>query len=260
MRAAATLVAERVGERTRCTTLRSDPPLALRVTPAAVDDETSVHLVGSAAGPVGGDELSLAVAVGAEAWLTVGSVAAATVLPSPRASTGTHTVTASHLDVVVGVREGGRLRWSPEPTILVAGCDHRSSTRITLDAGAGLVWRDVVVLGRHGEPSGSMLQRLRVDMSGHPLLRHDLAGGPRWPASQGPAGVGGDCRAVGTVLLAGAPVQDLPLALPPAPGLRAAVLPLATPSGAPPAVMLGVVAARAATLVGFLDHVLRPMR
>jgi urease accessory protein len=59
------------------------------------------------------------------------------------------------------------------------------------------------VLGRHCEAPGSLLQRLRVDVDGRPLLRNDLALGPRWPGSLGPAGTAG-ARAVGTVLVVGA--------------------------------------------------------
>lgn len=259
MRAAATLVAERVGERTRCPTVHSEPPLALRLTSGIGDEEASVHLVGSAAGPVGGDELSLAISLGAEARVAVRSVAAAAVLPGPSRGGAAGEAAASHVDVVVDVGAGGRLRWLPEPTILVDGCDHRSSTYITLDATAALVWREVVVLGRHGEPSGSLLQRLRVDIGGHPLLRNDVAVGPRWPTSRGPAGVGAGTRAVATALVVGVSPDDLPAALPSGAGLRAAVLPVATSPESPPAVMLSVVATQAAALVALLDEVLEPL-
>lgn len=46
----ATVGAERVGERTRCTTLRSAPPISLRPTPDAL------YLASSGAGPIGGDD------------------------------------------------------------------------------------------------------------------------------------------------------------------------------------------------------------
>jgi urease accessory protein len=78
-----------------------------------------------------------------------------------------------------------------------------------------------VVLGRYAEPSGSLLQRLRVDVGGQPAVRNDLAVGPRWPASQGPAGVG-DARALGTAVLVNvAPDED---ALAGSAGVRAAAL------------------------------------
>ena len=192
MRAVAALVAELspTTGRTRCSTLRSDPPLTLRATSGDV-----VHLVGSAAGPVGGDELHLSVAVGAGGRLTVRSVAATVALPGVDGASST-------LAVDVTVREDARLHWLPEPTIVARGCDHRASTQIVLAPRAELVWREVVVLGRHGEPGGSLLQRLRVDVAGRPLVRNDLAVGPRWPASLGPAGIG-EARTVATALVVG---------------------------------------------------------
>jgi urease accessory protein len=213
VRAVATLVADRstATGRTRCTTLRSDPPLTLRATGG-----DTVHLVGSAAGPVGGDDLHLSLTVGADAGLTVRSVAAAVALPGPSGAPSTLAVHAT-------VASGASLRWRPEPTIAATGCDHRAPVRLDLAADAELLWREVVVLGRHDEPPGSLLQRLRVDVDGRPLLRNDLAVGPRWPGSQGPAGVG-DARTVATALVVGPTAERLPL--PEGSEVRAAVLPL----------------------------------
>jgi urease accessory protein len=220
MRARAALVAELAGGRTVATTLRSDPPLTLRRTPATGPGRPTgltVHLVGSAAGPVGGDDLGLAVTVGPGARLDIRSVAAALAYPGPRAL-------PSQLATGVEVGPGAALTWRPEPTVLVAGCDHRSTTHITLADGATLVWQEVVVLGRHHEATGSLLQRLRVDVGGRPLLRNDLAVGPRWPASLGPAGVG-DAGALGTAVVVDAPppADGPPEAAGPG-GVRAAAL------------------------------------
>ena len=209
MIADAALVAERYGARTRCTTLRSEPPLTIR--PTGDDGGATVHLIGSAAGPVGGDALRLSLVAEPHALLTVRSVAATLVLP------GSSPDVPSQLDVCARVRSGAHLRWLPEPTILVRGCDHRSTITLHVDSGATVLWRDVTVLGRTGEPSGSVLQRLRVDVAGRPALRADWAVGPRWPASLGPAGVG-DAHAVGTAFVVGPDVPNLrPL---PCPGVR----------------------------------------
>ena len=208
---AAVAVARRPDGRDHLTTLRSHPPLTLRPTP------TGLHLVGTSAGPLGGDDLQLDVSVGPGAELTVRSAAAVLVQPGARPGPS-----VQRIDVRVGA--GGRLVWRPEPTVLVRGCDHECHVHLDLEPGATLVWREVVVLGRHGEDSGSLLTRLVVDRAGRPLLRNDLAVGPRWPGSQGPAGVGSATRAVGTALLVGGPVG------PPTPwpaDVRAAVLPLA---------------------------------
>ena len=172
----ATVVAELAGDRTRCTTLRSAPPISLRDTP------DGLYVVASGAGPVGGDDLRLDIDVRHGASLVVRSAAASMVLPGPFA-------TPSSLRVRAAVR--GSLRWEPEPTILVAGCDHRAMTTIDLAAGATLLWRETVVLGRHCEPTGSLLQRLHVNRAGAPLLRSELPVGSRWPGAAGPAGTDG---------------------------------------------------------------------
>jgi urease accessory protein len=93
--------------------------------------------------------------------------------------------------------------------VLVRGADHRSSTRIALRAGAALAWQEIVVLGRHGEDSGSVRIRLRVEREGSPLLCSDLALGPAWPFSAGAAGVG-HSRVIGTLLVVGVGPIELP--------------------------------------------------
>lgn len=188
MRAAATIVAvPRTGRRTRCTTLRSFPPIALRETP------DGLHIVGSAAGPIGGDDVHLDITVADGASLTIRTVAAQVVLPGPRKGPSSSTITAT-------VGRGATLRWLPDPLVLATGCDHRATVTLSLAATASLLWRDEVVLGRSGEASGSVLQRLRVDRAGEPLLRNDLALGPAWPGANGPAG-GGEHSVVGTLLV-----------------------------------------------------------
>lgn len=190
---------------TRCTSLRSDPPISLRETPEAL------FLVGSGAGPVGGDHLGIDVEVRRGASLVVRSAAASMVLPGRSGSPSSLHVTAT---------VAGQLRWEPEPTILVAGCDHRAVTEIDLDPGATLLWREVVVLGRHAEATGSVLHRLHVDRGGVPLLRTELPVGPRWPGAGGPAGTDG-ARVLTSLLVIGRPEPAPP------PGVRSAVLSLA---------------------------------
>ena len=195
MRASARVVAERRGERSRCTTLRSSPPLTFRATPAGL------HLVGTVAGPVGADRLTLEVTVAAGASLSLRSVAAQLVLPAPVPAPST-----MHVAVTAGPQ--ARLTWMPEPILLVRGADHRLTTTIGLSPGAHLVWRDEVVLGRDGEAAGSLLSRLRVERDGRPLLCTEVALGPAWPTSDGPAGPDG-ARVVATTQLVGAAARDL---------------------------------------------------
>lgn len=240
---ASLVVGARPDGSSRCTEIRSDPPLTLRET------ATGVHLVASGAGPVGGDDLALSVRVDAGAALDLRSVAASMVHPGP-------TGLPSYLAVDVELGTGASLRWTPQPSILVNGCDHHVTTHVTLGGGATLVWREETVLGRHHEPSGSVLQRLRVDGPSGPILRTDQALGPRWPGSLGPGGVGA-AAAVGTVVLVGGDEVGHVLAgtLPIVDGVRWAASPLGGRVGAEAsAALVTAVALRAGALTDALDR------
>ena len=190
MRARARVVAESDGrDGTRLVTLRSEAPLVLRDTPEVL------YLVGGAGGPLGGDDLSLDIVVGAGARLTIRTVAASIALPGDGPSC---------VRVRATVAGGGDLRWLPEPVVAARGCVHHMEATVVLEAHARLVWREELVLGRHREPPGSVSSRASVDVDGTPLLRHELALGPEHPAAGSPAVTAG-ARAVGSVLLVGAP-------------------------------------------------------
>jgi urease accessory protein len=180
---------ERVGERDVVRRMHSSPPLTLRAT---ID---GVHLVGSGAGPLGGDRLALGVRVGADASLHLASVAATLAQPGPFGD-------PSFLETDLELDRGATLVLRPQPMVLVRGCDHRSTVRARVASGATLAWREEVVLGRHQEPGGSLRQRLDVELDGVPLLRSEVAYGERWPGSLGPAGIGA-AGAVGSLLLVG---------------------------------------------------------
>lgn len=209
MRARARIGAEADGRGgTRLALLRSEAPLVLRPTAEAL------YLVGGAGGPLGGDDLALEIQVGAGARLTIRTAAASVALPGAG---------PSEVAVQATVAAGGELEWLPEPVVAALGCVHHIRSEVVLEAGARLVWREELVLGRHGEGSGSVVTRAHVDLGGAPLLRHELALGPRHPSGAGPAVTAG-ARAVGSVLLVGdgwAPNEPALL------GPTAAVLPLA---------------------------------
>jgi len=176
----------------RLAVLRGEPPLLARRTgPRGAD--IGVHLVGGAAGPLGGDELELEVEVGPGAALRVATVAASIALPG---ATGRPSVLSVHATV----GEGGRLDWLPEPLIAAAGCDHRAESTVELAAGARLVWREELVCGRHGEVGGDVGLDTSVRLGGRPLHRHELTVGPREPAWISPA-VLGAARAFGSLLI-----------------------------------------------------------
>jgi urease accessory protein len=175
---------------TRLPVLASQAPLVLRRTPDAV------YLVGGAAGPLGGDSLALRVAVGAGAFLRLRTAAAAIALPG---LDGLESV----LRVSIAVGEGGRLEYLPEPVVVTDGARHATLVSVTLAAGASLVLRDEVLLGRHGEAGGTARTDLQVSYAGRPLLRHALAISGTDPVSLGPAVLAGH-RAVGMLLLVNA--------------------------------------------------------
>ena len=104
------------------------------------------------------------------ARLVVRSAAATIALPG---ATGG----ASTAAIDLRVRAGGALCWLLEPMLLAKGCDHRTTTRIRLDPGSALVFREVVVLGRHQEASGSLVP-------GHPRRRRRTPVAPEHTAAR----------------------------------------------------------------------------
>jgi urease accessory protein len=180
-----------------------------------------VHLVQAAGGPLGGDELSLDVRVGAAAELRIRSVAATVVQQGPAGEPASWQVSAE-------VQAGALLDWRPEPTVVCAGADHRSQLRIDLDPAARLLLREQVLLGRVGEPGGRYRGRLTVTVGGKVLLDTETLLDGLDAALSGPAGSGG-FRVFGSLLVAG---RDLPAVAESAdrtPELISAVLPLDGP-------------------------------
>ncbi len=232
LRAHAAVSAERAPDgTTRLWRLRSSPPLALRAAGGAV------WMVGTAAGPLAGDHLELHVTVGAGASLTLRSTAASVVLGG--AGDG-----ASVVDVHAEVAGGGTLRWLPEPTVATRGCHHRSRAFVSLAAAATLVWRDELVLGRHGEGPGRLSTQVSVDRKGSALVRHGLRVGPDAPGWDSPA-VLGHAGAAGTLVVVDPALSPATSSLSP----DAAVLGVA-----PDAAVVNALAADAAELRHRLDE------
>ncbi|MFG1612604.1 urease accessory protein UreD [Nonomuraea wenchangensis] len=173
------------GGRTVLRRLASAPPLTLRQT-----GPHTVHLVSTAAGPLGGDRLSLDLDVAPRTTLELASVASTLVLPGRG---------ESELLVTARVGAGARLRFVPEPTVLAAGCAHRLIVRLELEPEASVLWREEIVLGRYGERPGRCRTRFDATLAGRPLLRQELTlGDPDLDAS--PAVLGG-ARCLGTTFL-----------------------------------------------------------
>lgn len=144
--------------------LRSQAPLTLlprRGTAAGRDPALTVHLVGSAATPLGGDDVELDVVVGPGAHLVLTGVAAAVALAAPG---------GSRFTVRLEIGDGATVRYLPEPTVVTRRADHHTVLDAVLGDGARLRCRDVLVAGRHGEAPGRYRGSTRVTGPGGPLL------------------------------------------------------------------------------------------
>jgi len=191
MRSHARIVAERCRGSTQFMELRSAPPITLRRT-----GRDEIAIVSSAAWPVGGDSFRLDIDVGQGASLIITSVAASLAHPSPGGD-------RSMFSVEADVADGAELRWLPEPTVLVAGCLHATTSTIRLATEATLWWREEVRLGRWSEPTGSLSQRTSIERAGRPMLRNEIDLGPAWPGSSSPAALDPRHVALGTAIQVG---------------------------------------------------------
>ncbi|MEV6558987.1 urease accessory protein UreD [Nocardia sp. NPDC051756] len=127
----------------------------------------TVHLIGTAATPLGGDELDITIVVGPGARLAVRSVAATIALPSAATPSS-----LAHWRFQVDT--GGDLDFDPEPTIVAGGAHHHTITSVRLAPDARLRLRERVQIGRSGEDTGSWRGDLIADLGETPLLRHRL--------------------------------------------------------------------------------------
>ena len=206
MRAWAELTAE-PGPEGACLRWRCAPPVVLRQT-----GPNRVHLVQAAGGPLGGDELALAVHLGAGTCLQVRSAGATVVQPSSPAAAAQWTVAADLAD-------GAVLDWRPEPMVVCDGAELGSSMTVALQRGARAMLREVVVLGRVGQRGGRFDGELTVEREGVPLLAHTLLLDGADPVLTGPAGTGG-ARVVGMLTVVGEGIDGPPQDAGEQPGLR----------------------------------------
>ena len=129
-------------------------------------DRTRVALVPEQAVLLAGDQVTVSVRVGAGQSLEIvepgGMVAYAM-----RGST-------ARWDVRVEVEEAGSLVWHGEPFVVAEGAHVRRTTDVALAAGATLVLRETLVLGRHGEAPGRLVARTDVHRDSTPVLVEEL--------------------------------------------------------------------------------------
>jgi urease accessory protein len=215
------------GGRTVMSVLRSAPPLTLRQT-----GPHAVHLISTAAGPLGGDCLALDLDIAPHTTLELGSVASTLVLPGDG---------ESEMRVTARVGTGATLLFTPEPTVLAAACAHRIRIHLTLEGTASVLWREEIIFGRYGERPGRCHTRFDATHDGLPLLRQEFTVGD--PALDTSPAVYGTARCVGTTFLTH-PVKEAVV------GEDVAVLPLAGPGTLVSALAADAVQLRARLLWG----------
>jgi urease accessory protein len=175
--------------------LRSQPPLALlpqRGAAAGCSAAVTVHVVGSATSPLGGDDVGLDVEVGPDADLVLTGVAATLALPGPAGR-------PSRLAVRLRVADGAGLQYLPEPTVVTRRADHHGELHAELGAASRLRCREVLVAGRSGDPSGRFRGLVRVQDGTRPLLVQEQELGD--PALQDSAAHLAGRRVLGTEVL-----------------------------------------------------------
>lgn len=123
----------------------------------------AVHLVSTAATPLGGDTIDVRVIVEAGARLRMRSVAAMLVLPG---ATTTQSHSAWDLEVA------GELDLDPEPTVIAGGSSHRAMTQVQIADQGRVRLRERVQIGRAGEQDGFWDGCLHVDRDALPVVRH----------------------------------------------------------------------------------------
>ncbi|WP_436777513.1 urease accessory protein UreD [Yinghuangia sp. YIM S09857] len=185
------------GPVTRVVEVRGQVPLLPRIA-SVPGPGAEVVFVAGAAGPLGGDDLSVRIEVGPGARLTVRTAAAAVVLP------GTGEPARQRVEIVVD--DGGELEWLPEPVVVAAGARYESLVKVTLGRATRLLMSEILVLGRAAEACGDAVSRWDVTAEGRPLLRQQSAYGPAAkPGWRGPAGTAG-----GTVVATRLRFPDIP--------------------------------------------------
>jgi urease accessory protein len=155
-------------------------------------DGATLWIVGSAATPVGDDDITLSLDVGEGVTASVRSVAA-TVVYTARGE-GTRITTR------LRVAAGATLVWQPEPVIVTERARHRAVLVADVAAGGTLCADEVVVFGRTDEGLGGYRSTMDLRRDGEPLSLTSFDSSlPGWT---GPGGVDG-AKVVGTRLAIG---------------------------------------------------------
>jgi urease accessory protein len=182
-----------VGAGGRLLELDAAPPLTVR----RVHGPTGVCalcMVGSAAGPLAGDDVRFELTVEADACadLAASGASLAQGRPGGAASTLTH-----------AVRVAARASLLAEPPALIVceGSSVHAVLELDISSCAEVRWLDTLVLGRTGEPSGTARVDWTVRRDGRTLLRQTLDLDD--PATRAWPGLLAGARVVATAFIAG---------------------------------------------------------
>jgi urease accessory protein len=158
--------------------LACEPPLTLRQVRGDAPDRCELRLVGTAAGPLAADDLSLSLQLRAGARAAL-RAASASLAQGDGDGTGT-------LSVRADLADGADLVADPGALIVCRGGRVDVRLELALGTDVTLQWRELIVLGRTGEPAGAATLRWDVTRCGRPVLRQfvDLAD-PAWTAWPG---------------------------------------------------------------------------
>jgi urease accessory protein len=157
------------------------PPLTLRQVYG--EGRCELRLIGTAAGPLAGDDLSICLQLRAGAQATLRAVGAS--LAQGREGQGGAAVAglagvAGTLSIRADLADGADLVADPGALVVCHGSRVDVRLELTLGAGAAVEWRELIVLGRAGEPPGHATLRWDVTRLGRPVLRQfvNLEPGP----------------------------------------------------------------------------------
>jgi urease accessory protein len=143
------------------------PPLTLRQVHSEARDRCDLRLVGTAAGPLAGDDLSVWVRLRPGAKATLRATGASV-------AQGRGHGDAAALSIRADLADGADLVADPGALVVCRGSRIDVRVELTLGAGAAVDWRELIVLGRTGELPGRATLRWDVTRLGRPVLHQFL--------------------------------------------------------------------------------------
>lgn len=172
------------------THLHCEPPLTVRRVHTDESGTCALCIVGTAAGPLAGDEFALELTLGDGAVATL-QAAGATVA---QGGGGTRSMSTT---VTLGA--AARLVARPGPVIVANSSRVGVTVTIDMAADAALQWHETIVLGRTREEPGAATLRWDVTRAGRPVLRQFVDLGD--PALAAWPGMTGGRRVLATALI-----------------------------------------------------------